>query len=102
GGLTGVHQLMAHEADASFPSEHVTIVAAASGPFVWGRARLAGVLLVATLLVAFARIYVGIHWPADVLGAVALGLLVAYVLSRIRTPFDPLEAWLLRRLPGWL
>jgi undecaprenyl-diphosphatase len=100
--LADVHQLVPHSADASFPSDHVTATAAATGPFVWSRARLGVLLLAGALLIAIARVYVGVHYPFDVLAGLVIGLGVSYVLSRVRTPFDGIERWVVQRLPAWL
>jgi membrane-associated phospholipid phosphatase len=75
-----------------------------------GGAVAAGVLLVnrslgllatlAAALMAFARVYIGAHYPWDVFGGLALGatvVLVGWML--LRHPLTALPAWL-RRQPG--
>lgn len=60
-----------------YPSGHVTVVAAvatAAGPFLSRRGRVAAWVLVA--IVAFGRMFVGAHFPLDVLGGLALGVAV--------------------------
>ena len=81
--MTGIgHTYLLHAADSSFPSDHVTLLLAVglalwTSDSIWAR-RVAGVLLAASLPVAWARIYLGVHFPFDMLGAlgVALGVLV--------------------------
>ena len=70
-----VTQLIPHVADASFPSDHV------SGSFgfaaaLWRREpKRLGLLFTAIgIVVAFARVYVGVHWPTDVIAGVGVGL----------------------------
>jgi undecaprenyl-diphosphatase len=85
-----VTQLIEHSADASFPSEHTT---AAFGLAVGlGLYRLRwGILLVAiAALQGFARIYVGIHYPYDILAGAGIGTLAAAGVFVAR----PLIAWL--------
>jgi len=64
-----------------YPSGHAasaTLIAAVSFPYLgrWGR------VVVCTLagLVCLSRIYVGAHFPLDVLGGIALGLLVSAIM----------------------
>ena len=67
---------MAHAADNSMPSSHV-----ATGSILVivlalrGRRRASALAAALTLAMAWARIYVGVHWPADMAGA----LLVATI-----------------------
>ena len=80
--------LVSHTADASFPSEHATgAFAIAAGAAIY-RPRLGIILLVLAVLVAFSRVYVGVHYPADVAGGAALGILAALVIWLARPALD--------------
>jgi undecaprenyl-diphosphatase len=77
---------------ASFPSGHAATSAAGAvilsllvGRHVWPW------LLALALLVGFSRVYVGVHYPGDVLAGAALGAAVAYGFFRLlpRTSEDP-------------
>jgi len=60
-----------------FPSGHTTMawaVAAALHPILPPRAR--GIAWGLAALVGLARMYVGVHWPADIVGGAALGLAI--------------------------
>ena len=69
--------LLAHRSsDYSFPSDHAVMAGAvASGLFLVNR-RLGIVAALAALLMAFARVYIGAHWPGDVEVGLALGAAV--------------------------
>ena len=88
-------------ADYSFPSDHATMAgAAAAGLFMISRS-LGLLAAAAALLMAFARVYIGAHYPWDVLGGLLFGATVStlgWVLLR-----RPLIA-LIRsvRARGWL
>jgi undecaprenyl-diphosphatase len=78
----------------SFPSGHTTGAASFySALALTFRKRQVSILCaVAILLVGFSRMYLGVHWPIDVFGGLALGITVTFVtygwFSRI---FDDTE-----------
>src|SRR5665213_136076 len=81
--------LITHSPDTSFPSDHATL-AFAVGVMVWQfNRRLGTTLLLFGAVTAFARVFVGAHYPSDVLGGAVLGSVVSLViatLSRGPTP----------------
>ncbi len=105
-----VHQLITHAADGSFPSDHTAWAFAVGGMFLLQllparkMARLQkretgeSTLLKAlnypawiTLLtfavgcaIGFARVFVGVHYPGDILGGAFDGLIAAIVITLIR------------------
>jgi membrane-associated phospholipid phosphatase len=82
--------LMRHGPDASFPSEHATAAfAMASGLGVF-RPRIGLVAIVCALMVAVARVYVGVHYPADVAAGAAIGTISTLVVFAAR----PALMWL--------
>ena len=78
------HALIPCAANSSFPSGHLTMPGAVASTFLL-RARLCTIGLcwaLLELLVAWARIYFGVHFPFDMLGASLVGGLSAgYVFS---------------------
>ena len=67
----------------SFPSGHSATAFACATVIAWGSPRLAVPAFVLAALVAWSRVYVGVHWPLDVLGGAALGVLVAIALLKL-------------------
>lgn len=83
--------------DFSFPSGHAGITFAFAGVFLFSvifgirvgtdRARfkaVTAVVMAYAVVLAFSRLYVGVHYPTDVIGGIALGLisaLAAYFLE---------------------
>lgn len=73
-------QYLDHAADASFPSDHATIFAAIGFTLLAAETRRLGlVTLLVGLLTGWSRVYLGIHFPFDILG----GFVVGYAAARI-------------------
>lgn len=75
------HTLIPHVADSSFPSDHLTLWwAVAFSLLLQSTPRHAGVVLALLgLPMAWARIYLGVHFPFDMLGAMASAALGAWL-----------------------
>lgn len=74
------HQFLPHAPTPSFPSSHVAAFAAVAVTLLAGRLwRWGALVTVAGLAVAWARVFVGVHFPLDMLGAVVVACL-AYAL----------------------
>jgi membrane-associated phospholipid phosphatase len=76
--MPGVHVLIDRTSDFSFPSDHATAVGAvAAGLLLLHRRRWGVVAAVAAVVMGAARVYVGAHYPGDVVAGLALGAVVA-------------------------
>jgi undecaprenyl-diphosphatase len=103
----GLAVLVTGKNDFSFVSDHATITMALGvGLFVADRRfGVAGIGL--ALLEGFCRVYMGVHYPTDVVGGFALGTAVALLLSPLATALlnplmkaverSPRAGWIVRR-----
>jgi undecaprenyl-diphosphatase len=67
----------------AFPSGHTSAAFAAATVIAWASRRLAAPAYLLAALVAWSRVYVGVHWPLDVIGGAVLGTLVATALLKL-------------------
>lgn len=76
--IDGLVLLVDRQRDFSFPSGH-TCASFAAGVVYWKMMpRKYGIpFLVLAVLIAFSRLYVGVHYPTDVLGGLAVGIFSA-------------------------
>ncbi|WP_259618807.1 undecaprenyl-diphosphatase [Paenibacillus doosanensis] len=84
-----VHQLVSHDADPSFPSDHATFAFALAFPIWFLKRRTGGLLLILACLIGIARVYVGVHYPADIAGGLVLGLLISMLVVKYRRWAEP-------------
>jgi undecaprenyl-diphosphatase len=98
-----VHQLIAHDPGVSLPSDHATAAfALAFGVYAFLH-RAAGLVLgLAALAVGVARVWVGVHYPGDILAAAVLaGLAVLVVAALARRQRQRADGGRRRPALGW-
>jgi undecaprenyl-diphosphatase len=64
----------------AFPSGHASTAFACATVLAWASPALRAPAVVLAAAIAWSRVYVGVHWPLDVLGGAALGVLVSTAL----------------------
>lgn len=86
------HNLISHAANSSFPSDHLTGLWAFSFSLLMHRSQrmTAITLILLGLPMAWARIYLGVHFPLDMLGAALVaGLSASLALLGARLYMEP-------------
>lgn len=81
--LTDINALLYYGANNSFPSSHAAMFTALATSVYFSHRRLGFWLFVLALVIGFSRIYVGVHYPFDVLAGFCIGFLVPYTIRRI-------------------
>jgi undecaprenyl-diphosphatase len=69
--------------DPAFPSGHAATSFACAAVLAWLTPLNPVLLFAVAALVAFSRVYVGVHYPLDAVGGAVLGLAVATALRRL-------------------
>jgi undecaprenyl-diphosphatase len=90
--LEGVRLLVGCVNSPSFPSNHAVNASALATLVALYRPRLWLAAAALALLVGYSRVYIGAHYPLDVLAGSMLGLTVALALAGVMTllwPSDP-------------
>lgn len=122
---TADHLLISHTADASFPSDHEAVAGAVAAILVlyillalgeWVRTvrrtptetaahelRILGVPILVTsaavlaaCIIGFARVYVGVHYPLDIVGGLGCGVFAALLVTLVSPLLTPLLNTLIR------
>jgi undecaprenyl-diphosphatase len=78
------HQIGPSERTHSWPSGHAATAFAGAATLAWLVPRFRLLWYALAVLIAYSRLYNGVHYPTDVLSGAILGLLVAWVVRRLR------------------
>lgn len=81
-GAVHVHVLLSPQYEGEFPSGHVARIFAVGILFLFFYRRAGAVLICLGLLTALSRIYVGAHYPSDVIGGIMAGMIIAVFIYR--------------------
>ena len=96
--LENVHMLTDCNTSYSFPSSHAVNIFAAAWFLAQALGRAAPVFFGIAAIVAYSRVYIGIHYPFDVVGGAAIGLLIAWPMRRLKD--EVVARFQLRPLPS--
>ena len=88
--LDGVKKIISENHDyQSFPSGHATIFFALATAIYFFNKKWGIVSFVAAILVGISRIFVGVHWPLDVLAGAIVGIISGVIVNLIFKKYGP-------------
>lgn len=78
-----VNLLLNYADKPSFPSGHAAFYFAIATVVFYKDQFIGTLFFVATILICLARIFVGVHWPSDILVGALIGILCGWVIKEI-------------------
>ncbi|ATP12139.1 hypothetical protein BHOIPH791_03040 [Bartonella henselae] len=82
--------LIKHRATASFPSNHALTISSYMACFYFYRYKIASRFAAIFLcLICWGRIFVGVHYPFDILAGTILGSLISWGVIQFMVPYFP-------------
>jgi undecaprenyl-diphosphatase len=90
--------LFPYPADSSFPSDHSTLIFSMAMMLIYFKeTRIAGLIfLLLGFIGGFARVFCGVHFPFDILGALPAALISSIAVYELRNRFNPLNEFIKR------
>ncbi|MCU5376189.1 undecaprenyl-diphosphatase [Bacillus cereus] len=91
-----VHQLVPHAADSSFVSDHSVLVFSIAFVFLLRGEKLKYIALIWAVLVGVSRMYVGVHYPLDILGAAFLTFITSGLVVQSTRMCEPIARFVFK------
>ncbi|EEK78626.1 undecaprenyl-diphosphatase [Bacillus cereus] len=91
-----VNQLIPHAENSSFVSDHSVLVLSIAFIFILRGEKLRYIALLWAVLVCISRLYVGVHFPLDVIGAVVITIITSSVLLRKKRILEPIAKFVFK------
>ncbi|MEG1131289.1 MAG: undecaprenyl-diphosphatase [Romboutsia sp.] len=82
--LHSINHLINHQIDNSFPSDHTLLMfSICSMIYLFNRNKIGVFAIIIATLVSVSRMWVGVHWPIDVLVVALIGCFVSYIIYKV-------------------
>ncbi|NQZ28741.1 MAG: undecaprenyl-diphosphatase [Colwellia sp.] len=95
-------QLIEHAPDSSFPSDHTTFIFSISVMLLFNKTtRVIGIVLCGCSLISgFSRVFGGVHFPLDILGAILVSIFSSVIVFKSQKKTSILLNQLVKKMPG--
>lgn len=74
--------LYPYKPDPSFPSRHVSMMTAITFAYIHFKSKWAPLFLLLMVWVGVSRIYVGVHYPLDIIGGIIVGIVSLLIAKK--------------------
>jgi undecaprenyl-diphosphatase len=85
-----VHLLIQHAKDSSFPSDHATGAFSLALAVLLRHRKIGVGMLLFAILTGISRVYLGHHYPFDVLGSIIVSLVSSLLVYKFSSVFEPI------------
>lgn len=89
--VLGITSLFPENLLNSFPSGHTAFLFALGMALWFFNRRWGTCYLILAAVVGVARVFAGVHWPVDILGGAAVGIISAFLIQLLLRPYSPKE-----------
>jgi len=85
-----VNLLLQHSKDSSFPSDHTTGAFALALAVFWRHRKMGLGMLLFAIVTGISRVYVGHHYPFDILASIIIAILTSTLVYKCSFVFEPI------------
>tara|TARA_B110000014_G_C19828155_1_gene429498 strand:- start:57 stop:623 length:567 start_codon:yes stop_codon:yes gene_type:complete len=95
-------QLVEHAPDSSFPSDHTTFIFSISVMLLFNKStRVIGSILCSLSFISgLSRVFVGVHFPLDILGAIFVAIFSSVVVFKLQHKTSWIFQCLVQKMPN--